>query len=492
MKIIFAILSIISSVNAGFDYQVFDPEIKASYNLGTTPKPLTWAIDYSNTLRSSSTVDEYDDIYANGTKVGETSFRYKKFKTTKNALFYSYDIDSSDPLAGTYFGYGYYSDDDGINSFAGGGVGIFSTAISDRNHYRTQPIESTASYKAIIKPDADTGSAWAVDQGYDSNTFITTENDDENDGIVNDKGICATTSDGKYVCTGEQSVIDAWSSKNASVATKSADFVACATNEHLLVLNDGKVHWLSSTGDLPSQFVQNEDFSNILCSNHLFAAVRPGGIMHVVDMGDLGTVRTVTGTGGIVGLSFDGGIMYVSVLSDTTMRIITSLNSGEDYVFNEPLGSIFDIVSTHNSIGFYNGTYFEAYNPGASPASIVINDARRVVSCTHGVIMYLDNGEGFWKVFSHGNTQHIQSLLDSRVVIDWVTTEERGCMLVKMTDEHTGRNYEIPDYGIQSNRTDYVQGHYDDQDSDLILLITSSVTLAFLIIGFTYYCVRIR
>lgn len=504
MKFIFTIIStVIIGINAGFEYQVFSPYNKASYKLGASPKPRLWDIDPStNTLYYSATEDQYNDIYINGTLYENgAGLRYDELTPSNTSLFYNFDV--SVDVEGTPNTYGYYSSDSNIKNLQGGNRLSYSTVIADRRFVRSMPLVQNGEFRGITAENG--GTPWPVDQGFlnhnaiphltnlPANTFPTTLSKGANNGIVNDRGICATNSNNDIVCTGEQDVIDGWRLKNSTVKNLPEYFKTCATKNHLFALTSisprGEIVWLSSVNELPSQFRAPNTFSNIFCTNNLFAAVS-SSTLYIVDMDNLGPVREVNAIGFITNSNLNSILVTTSFFGGTDVTIIKSLDENEDYTFQKPVDfEDMYVIPTFYSFAIYNGTYFEAYNPYASPDRIVADNAINVYSCAEGVYLYLNGTGNSWHVFTHGpNKEYIQNFLDTRVLLDWVTNDGYGCMLVKMTDEHTGRDISIPDYGPQGeNGYEYNQGHYADQKSDVILLAISSVTLALLTIGFTVY-----
>lgn len=474
-------------VNAEFDYFHFHPNMKGVYS---TQKPKFWNIDHEGTLLSSVTENDFNDIYVNGTKQNDPA-RFRKFRISKSALFIEKEYDpvfnGSSPF--TFY---FNSQDAAFSNVKGGSISSTTYIIADPRYYRTHIIDSEIEWVGI---QTETGGIeWPIDQGYRSNEGIPHINEltfnsfsTNSKGIVNEKGICALTTENNLVCTGEDHVVAAWRAKNQSVSNIGNNFETCATREHLFARKNSNIVWLSSIQELPPQFY-GSDFEQIYCTDNLFAA-RTGSEIFIIDMDDLST-RTVTREGIITFSNFNSITMDIS---GTYFKIITSTDSNDDYITQEPIIDILNVEKTTSirTSGFYNGSYLEMFNRDATPQSIIKNNVEEVVTCSEGLVIYKTDK---WYVWTHGNNnEYLQSLLDNRILINWDNSQSNACILVQMTDEHTKSTHSEPGYGPQGENNDnYIQGKYSDQESDVILLVISSITLSIILVGLTFYCIKIK
>lgn len=490
-----------------FEYRVFSPYVdseKLFYKLNYYTRPYIWDIDpNTKTLY-------YNDVNINGTKQKNTiGLKYDQLRPIKNGLFYNLDGVTSNTT------YGYYSSDVNLNSVKGGSENTYSTVIASKDYLRSMPMVESGEFMGIVTESG--GTPWPVDQGFFNHNDIPElshlpENRFSSQisfGLVNDKGICATKlTDNPYlvdiVCTGEESVVNGWRLKNQSVRYIFKDYGAytlCATKDHFFAIrgwdegyiekgvSEGRVFWLSSQDELPSQF-ESIGFIRIFCTDNMFAAAQEyrndtdgsfNVALHIVDLRNSSQVRTVYGVNPFQSES-NKNSLFVALTNrykyETTYVVISSLDDVDrPYVFEVPRylgvgkGGFFP---TSRSYATYNGSHFEAFYPGAIPDSILVENVTNVVSCMDGIYMYeVSNAtEKKWYVYTHGpNRNNMQRLLDTRLLHDWFTNDGHGCMLVKMSDKV---NMEY-------------KGHYVDQPSDIVLLQISSITLILLTISFAIY-----
>lgn len=528
MKSLVLLATFISVANAAFDYRLFHPTLRGVYDLTRTSKPLKFAVDVtSNTLYHNT--NNTLDWYYNGTKfIGEHGLG--KLKSFQNGVFYTVVVGESDD-PNNYLGYGYFSNDEEINLYAGGTPGLFMDVIRDKYHSRTMPVVDYPSFRGIPTPTGE--ERWSVDEGfesYDEVPHISGFNrfeDTIDHGVVNSRALCAMTNENKYVCTGDASFRQVWRSvaHNYLDTTSSGDFQVCATDTEVYILANGTVTWVSNQ-TLPAPF-NSGNIESIRCSSsHLVAKVVTN--IHTVDK-DLNTralskvidsdvnrmqifysttddVCCINSDGdwavdvyeavnmpcGICGIPGDPSPnpapKYDPASSIISHHVIDFVNA--DYTFQ--VGPE-NIVKTDFSFAVLNETSLEIAHSIAEQKAILVRNVRDHYSCADGLHIYLDNDELKWKVYSHGDVSDLQTLLDERLLLDFVTTDEIGCMLVKLTDSHTGRNHTGLDYGTQAdNNDDYDFAVYEDQTSDVILLSVSSVSLTMIITSMIYYFVRIR
>lgn len=491
MKYIFLILFVfLRNSNAVFDYKLFHPTIRSdSFDLNNAGKPTDFAYhDLTNTLYFRT---ESEEFYVNDTVV-LAGLRLKKIRQQSHAIFITYgEPIGSDPE--DFTGYGWMSEDAGFYPYVGGRPGDFMDVVYNKYAKYSMPVLEDATYRFIQSPILD--DFFLEDHGFREYDEVPHDHgfnsfDSVDDSVVNNHGLCARTTDGKYVCAGTQTIVDAWDAIHENYLTGNEDLKACATDEDIYILKGGNVAWVRSSSTIPTVFTSGI-IDSISCTESHIVAHTTSDIIYTYT--NEGTVRTF---GDVEAYQTNRKQLFMQFTAGEH-KVVDFVNS--DFNFNNVIPGANGIVMTDVSMYLTNGTALEAANPLATPKTLHVPNVLQVQSCADGMIMYV-NEDNEWKIYSHEDVSDLQEILDTRYLLDIVTTEHYGCMIIKLTDASTGRDYITPDYSrpdyglIQENLgyEDFDNGYYEDSNGDVIFLATTTTVLVITLTGMIYYFVKIR
>lgn len=474
---------ITQGVNGAFDYRMFHPNFRGTYDLTESKKPTNFA--YYEETDTLYHITESNNLHVNGT-ITEGSM-LEKIRQFTHGIFYTIALpEGVNPFL--YMAYGYYSVEDGIYNSIGGIPGTFNDVIYNKYAAYSMPIIAGGDCRFVNQPpslpsfDHRKGFHTYIEVPHEhgTNQFTTVD-----DAVVNNYGICARTTDGKYVCTGVDYVTEQWDLVHENFIAGNEDLAACATDDHIFILKNGNITVIGNNimTSIPTRY-SNEDITAIQCTANRLVAHTTSNKVYTLD-----TDHNELTIDNVESFQVNRNQLIVKFLAEPagSFRLIDFVNPDYDFV-NE----LFEgIVMTDVSTFITNGTDMAAFNPHATPTSIYVSDAEVIHSCADGLIMYLSNNS--WTIYSHGDVSDLQTLLDERVLLDVSTTDHYGCMLVKLTDSHTGKDYVVPDYGAQADNDDsYEFAVFEDQTSDIVLLVVSTIALAVTIAGMGVYFLKIR
>jgi hypothetical protein len=484
MKFALLLLLCVYYVNAGFDYTMFHPTFRGTYNIPSSGIPVDFAYyHHDNTLfhftdtlvfHINGTVNEtLPTSYANSlTQFSHGTFISALISINSNETTYPYYSFLSTEISDTHNYFGFENEQLIYNKYY-----AYALPVTDHvnNVYRgiTGPISMP-----VYPEDAGFRDYDEVPHTHGFNDFHSVI-----DGIVNNKGLCARTVSGRYVCTGTPDIVAFWDTIHENYLSDNGDLKSCVTDDDIYIMKAGNVVALRNTSLLPAKFSVG-DIDSIKCTeNHLVAHSSNTSKLYIIDK-DM-TERTVNDVG-----TYYTNRKQLAVEYTSGGVMITDFISADEVLANEYGGSIF---MTDLSTYITNGTSLDAFNPQANVTSLSVPNAKQIISCADGIIMFIDDADGKWKLYSHGDVSDLQELLDTRIILDVVTTDNYGCMLVKLTDEHTGGDSSDADYGKTNNTAGVIDlGYYDDSTGDLIVLIISSIVLAMTLSFLAVYCVRFR
>lgn len=492
MKYIFLILFVfLRNSNAVFDYKLFHPTIRTdSFDLNKAGKPTDFAYhDLTNTLYFKT---ESEEFFVNDTFI-VAGLRLKKIRQQSHAIFVTYgEPIGSDPQ--DFVGYGWLSDDEEFHTSIGGRPGDFMDVVYNKYAKYSMPVIEDATYRAILSPFLD-GNFFLENNGFHKYDEVPHDHgfnyfDSVEDSVVNNHGLCARTTDGKYVCAGTQTIVDAWDTIHENYLTGNEDLKACATDDDIYILKGGNVAFVSTL--ISPTIFSLGNIDSISCTESHIVAHTTSNILYAYRHSDI-TLRTF---GDVEAYQTNRKQLFIQFTTGEH-KVVDFVNS--DFNFNNVIPGANGIVMTDVSMYLTNGTALEAANPLATPKTLYVPNVLQVQSCADGMIMYVTE-DNEWKIYSHEDVSDLQEILDTRYLLDIVTTEHYGCMIIKLTDASTGRDYIAPDYSrpdyglIQENLgyEDYDNGYYEDSNGDVIFLATTTTVLVITLTGMIYYFVKIR